>query len=122
MHWRLRRKTRNGPFFKSNKLQKRYAIGDGLFGGARTVEAVKDASFSIAENEFVALVGESGSGKSTIAKLLVGLEQASGGRILLNGDDLTDLRCATAPSARVCRWYFRIRNPRSIHGGASPAS
>jgi peptide/nickel transport system ATP-binding protein len=54
------------------------------------VEAVKDASFRITENEFVALVGESGSGKSTIAKLLVGLEQASGGRILLNGDDLTD--------------------------------
>jgi peptide/nickel transport system ATP-binding protein len=73
-----------------DKLQKRYSNGDGLFRGARTVEAVKDASFSIAENEFVALVGESGSGKSTIAKLLVGLEQASGGRILLNGDDLTD--------------------------------
>ena len=49
-----------------DKLQKRYAIGDGLFGGARTVEAVKDASFSIAENEFVALMGESGSGKSTM--------------------------------------------------------
>ena len=61
-------------------LQKRYAVSHGLFGGARMVEAVKDASFSIAENEFVALVGESGSGKSTIAKLLVGLEQASRGR------------------------------------------
>jgi peptide/nickel transport system ATP-binding protein len=73
-----------------DRLQKRYAVGDGLFGGSRTVEAVKDASFSIAENEFVALVGESGSGKSTIAKLLVGLEQASAGRIVLNGDDLTD--------------------------------
>jgi peptide/nickel transport system ATP-binding protein len=72
------------------KLQKRYAVGDGLFGGARTIEAVKDASFSIAENEFIALVGESGSGKSTIAKLLVGLEQPSGGRILLNGDDLAE--------------------------------
>jgi peptide/nickel transport system ATP-binding protein len=71
-------------------LQKRYAVGHGVFGGARMVEAVKDASFSVAENEFVALVGESGSGKSTIAKLLVGLEQASGGRILLNGEDLSD--------------------------------
>jgi peptide/nickel transport system ATP-binding protein len=72
------------------RLQKRYAVGDGLFGGARMVEAVKDASFSVAENEFVALVGESGGGKSTIARLLVGLERASGGRILLNGEDLTD--------------------------------
>jgi peptide/nickel transport system ATP-binding protein len=50
--------------------------------------AVKNVSFSIAENEFVALVGESGSGKSTIAKLLVGLERPSNGRILLDGRDL----------------------------------
>ncbi len=71
-------------------LQKRYAIGGGLIGGGESIAAVKNASFAIAENEFVALVGESGSGKSTIAKLLVGLEQPSGGRILLNGEDLTD--------------------------------
>jgi peptide/nickel transport system ATP-binding protein len=71
------------------KINKHYAVGNGLFGRAHTVQAVKDASFTIAENEFVGLVGESGSGKSTIAKLLVGLEQPSGGRIVLNGDDLT---------------------------------
>jgi peptide/nickel transport system ATP-binding protein len=84
-------------------LQKRYTVRSGLFGGPRTVEAVKNASFAIAENEFVALVGESGSGKSTIAKLLVGLEQPSAGRILLNGDDLThpSLRNGAQRAARV---------------------
>jgi len=60
----------------------------------RAVAAVKQATFSIAANEFVALVGESGSGKSTIAKMLVGLEQPTAGKILLNGEDLT------APSLR----------------------
>jgi peptide/nickel transport system ATP-binding protein len=70
-------------------LAKHYAVSGGFLGGAHRVIAVKDASFCIAENEFVALVGESGSGKSTIAKLLVGLEQPSAGRILLDGEDLT---------------------------------
>ena len=71
-------------------LEKRYAASRRLFNRAQAIVAVKNASFSIAENEFVALVGESGSGKSTIAKMLVGLEQPSTGRILLNGQDLTD--------------------------------
>jgi len=94
------------------KLQKRYAIGDGLFGNARTIEAVKDASFSIAENEFVALVGESGSGKSTVAKLLVGLEQPSSGRILLNGDDLTD-RSRRSRARRAVSLQMVFQDPQS---------
>ncbi len=86
----LRRQFQNGPCCRSKTCRKSYAIGGGLFGGGRIVTAVKGVSFTIAENEFVGLVGESGSGKSTIAKLLVGLEQPSSGRILLNGEDLTD--------------------------------
>jgi len=70
------------------RLAKHYEIGGGLFNDARTLSAVKDASFTVAENEFVGLVGESGSGKSTVAKMLVGLEQPSQGRILFNGEDI----------------------------------
>ena len=77
-------------------LSKIYRTSQGLFAGA-AVTAVKEASFTIFENEFVALVGESGSGKSTIAKMLVGLEQPSGGRIVFNGEDITD----PAPRERV---------------------
>ena len=77
------------PLLQVEALQKHYAAGGGLFAAARSVAAVKQATFSIAENEFVALVGESGSGKSTIAKMLVGLEPPTGGKILLNGEDLT---------------------------------
>jgi len=73
---------------------------------------VKEASFSIAENEFVALVGESGSGKSTIAKLLVGLEQPSSGRIVLNGDDLTD-RSLRSRARRAASLQMVFQDPQS---------
>jgi peptide/nickel transport system ATP-binding protein len=84
-----------------DNLQKRYEIGGGLLGGARTVVAVKGVSFSIAENEFVALVGESGSGKSTIAKMLAGIEAPSAGNILLGGEDFTALHDNALRATRV---------------------
>jgi peptide/nickel transport system ATP-binding protein len=77
------------PMLEVERLTKCFVLDRKLFSAARTLCAVKQASFSIAVNEFVALVGESGSGKSTLARMLVGLELPSRGRILLNGDDLT---------------------------------
>jgi peptide/nickel transport system ATP-binding protein len=91
------------PLLQVEALQKHYTAGGGLFAAARNVAAVKQATFSIAENEFVALVGESGSGKSTIAKMLVGLEQPTAGKILLNGENLAE------PSPRS-----RARNAASL--------
>jgi peptide/nickel transport system ATP-binding protein len=86
------------PLLRVANLSKHFVVSRRLFSPARSIAAVNDVSFTIAENEFVALVGESGSGKSTIARLLVGLEQPSGGRIVFDGADLT------APSLRRHAW------------------
>jgi peptide/nickel transport system ATP-binding protein len=100
------------PLLQVDGLAKRYAVGSRLFGRAREMTAVKDASFNIGENEFVALVGESGSGKSTIAKLLVGLEQPSGGRILLNGRDLAEAS-TQARTLRIAAVQMVFQDPQS---------
>jgi peptide/nickel transport system ATP-binding protein len=81
-------KTTERRLLEVQALSKVYRTTRRLFAGAAAT-AVKNASFAICENEFVALVGESGSGKSTVAKMLAGLEQPSGGRIVFNGEDIT---------------------------------
>ena len=48
-------------------------------------EAVKGVSFSVGAGEIFGIVGESGSGKSTVAKVLMGLERASSGEVILSG-------------------------------------
>ena len=59
-----------------------------FFTGRGPVRAVRRMSMTIGEGEVVGLVGESGSGKSTIANLVLGLEQADGGRIRFRGRDV----------------------------------
>ncbi|WP_116999637.1 ABC transporter ATP-binding protein [Desertimonas flava] len=53
------------------------------------VVAVDRLSLSVGDGEFVALLGPSGCGKSTVLRMLAGLLEPSGGRVLLDGDDIT---------------------------------
>ena len=59
-----------------------------LFKGTR---AVDDVSLTIDDGEFMVLLGPSGCGKTTLLRSIAGLEQIEGGRIVIGGNDVTDL-------------------------------
>ena len=55
------------------------------------VEAVRQISLDIPDKEFVVLVGPSGCGKSTTLRMIAGLEEASAGDILIDGEKVNDV-------------------------------
>jgi sn-glycerol 3-phosphate transport system ATP-binding protein len=67
--------------------------------------AVEDVSFKADAGSFLVLLGPSGCGKSTTLRLIAGLEQVSSGRILIGGEDVTDLTPAKRRIAMVFQSY-----------------
>jgi len=70
---------------KAENLQKRVPMAGG------ELEILKGITLEIKPGESVAIIGASGSGKSTLLGLLAGLDEASGGRVLIDGTDITAL-------------------------------
>lgn len=62
-----------------------------ITNGAHTVDILRGVDFSVPKGQFVAIMGPSGSGKSTLLGLLAGLDTASAGSILLDGQEITGL-------------------------------
>ncbi len=71
-------------------------------GQVRAVDAV---SFDLAAGTFNVLLGPSGCGKSTTLRLIAGLEAADGGRVIIDGRDVTGLPPAQRNIAMVFQSY-----------------
>ena len=57
-----------------------------------TVQAVRDVNFYLNEQETLAVVGESGSGKTTLMNIVGCLDQATSGRLILDGQDISKMQ------------------------------
>ena len=69
---------------EAENISKTYMIDD------RKVSVLKNISLAVTAGEFLVVEGQSGSGKTTLLSLLSGLDKPSGGRILVDGRDITE--------------------------------
>ncbi|ODT07052.1 MAG: peptide ABC transporter ATP-binding protein [Mesorhizobium sp. SCN 65-20] len=102
------------PVLKIDDLKKYYRVGGNeVFGGAegRVVKANETISFEARESETVAIVGESGCGKSTLAKVLLGLETASSGKVLLGNKEIQSTSIETRDVDTVSSIQMVFQNP-----------
>ncbi|MFN3970755.1 MAG: dipeptide ABC transporter ATP-binding protein [Gemmobacter sp.] len=94
-------------------LRKYYHVSGGAFGGGieKVVKANETLSFEAREGETLAIVGESGCGKSTLAKVLMGLETATSGKIVLYNQDIQDTPIEQRSTDTVSSVQMVFQNP-----------
>lgn len=91
----------SNAFLSLRDVSKHYPVGKRVLGKQRKmVRAVDGVSITLAQGETLGLVGESGCGKSSLARLIMRLEEPSAGSVQLEGVDMATLRGAALKTAR----------------------
>jgi peptide/nickel transport system ATP-binding protein len=110
--------TELGPVvLRVENLKKYYELNDSSVmalirgDGVRTVKANEKLDFDAREAETVAIVGESGCGKSTFAKVLLGLETATEGKVVLDNQDLSQVPVQRRRPQVVSHLQMIFQNP-----------
>jgi peptide/nickel transport system ATP-binding protein len=108
----------DAPLLSIEKAERVFGGGRSLFGQPKpAVHAVQDVTIEVRKGETLGVVGESGCGKSTLARMIVGLDAPTGGRIVFDGRDLVaeaghDLRRLSREVQYVFQDPVASLNPR----------
>ena len=81
-----------------------------IYGNGEEVRALDGVTMEIHEGEIVTIMGPSGSGKSTLLHLIGALDRPTGGRILINGKDLADVRKLDRFRNETVGFIFQLHN------------
>lgn len=76
-------------------------------------EIIRDLNLTFEDHTFIAITGPNGGGKSTLAKLIMGIEQPTAGKILFNGRDITHLNITERAKAGIS---FAFQQPVRFKG------
>ena len=81
--------------------------------GATNRIIIDNISFTFEKGKFYTITGPNGSGKTTLAKLIMGINKSDSGKILLNGEDITDFSITDRARAGIA---YSFQNPARFKG------
>ncbi|WP_114945282.1 ABC transporter ATP-binding protein [Microvirga calopogonii] len=97
----------NDMILKVEDLAVHFPVGGGLFGPRRHLYAVDGVDLELKRGECLGLVGESGCGKSTLALTILGLQEPTRGRIVLDGHEASGEGMKRKARALIAQMVFQ---------------
>ena len=81
-----------------------------IYGDGEEIRALDGVNIKVAQGELVTVMGPSGSGKSTLLNMIGALDKPTSGKVLINGEDLDQIRDKDEFRAKTVGFMFQLHN------------
>ncbi len=81
-----------------------------IYGDGEEIRALDGVNLKVTHGELVTVMGPSGSGKSTLLNMIGALDKPTGGQVLINGEDLAQIRNKDEFRAKTVGFMFQLHN------------